>query len=70
MLYDITYLDKNLDKKPKDCAPHGLLPGFNCISYKNYNDLMTQINNINEEAFVLENTSDQNSKNSYLKIKF
>ena len=28
------------------------------------------INNTNEDAFVLENTLDQNSLNSYLKIKF
>jgi len=64
---------RDLDKKPKDCAPHGLLPGFNCISYKNYNDLMTQINNINEEKYsilqtntlnwIKENTTSNRAKN-------
>ena len=44
--------------------------GGTSVDLDNDGDLDLVINNINEEAFVLENTSDQNSKNSYLKIKF
>ena len=42
---------KNLDKKPKICAPHGLVPNYNCISYSGYNDLMETIKNISDEAY-------------------
>ena len=44
--------------------------GGTSVDLDNDGDLDLVINNINEEAFVLENTSDQNSQNSYLKIKF
>lgn len=43
---------KDLDKKPETCAPHGLIPGINCISYKNYDDLMNQISTINDERYI------------------
>lgn len=42
---------KNLDEKPKHCAPHGLIPKENCISYIDYNDLMKQIQELNDEQY-------------------
>lgn len=42
---------KDLDKKPDTCAPHGLIPNVNCISYKNYDDLMNTINKLSEEQY-------------------
>lgn len=42
---------KDLDKKPKTCAPHGLIPGVNCISYKNYEDLILQISITNDQIY-------------------
>lgn len=42
---------KDLNKKPKYCAPHDLIPGKNCISYSDYNDLMNQINNITDDKY-------------------
>lgn len=42
---------RHLDKKPKSCAPHGLIPGFNCISYSDVGHLMTIVNNLNDEAY-------------------
>lgn len=63
---------RNLDKKPKTCAPHGLNRN-NSIIYQNYDDLMRQIDNISEEeysrlrlaalAWVRENTTIQRAKN-------
>ena len=44
--------------------------GGTSVDLDNDGDLDLVINNINEDAFVLENTLDQNSQNSYLKIKF
>lgn len=43
---------KDLDKKPVTCAPQGLVPGVNCISYKNYDDLMNQISKISDEKYT------------------
>lgn len=42
---------KNLDKKPSNCAPHGLVHGYNCISYENYSDLMAKISQIDEHSY-------------------
>ena len=42
---------RDLDKKPTNCAPHGLVPGENCLSYSSYNDLMNQIQNIDEKKY-------------------
>lgn len=42
---------KDLDKKPETCAPHGLIPGVNCISYKNYDDLMSKITNLDDNRY-------------------
>ena len=43
---------KDLDLKDDLCAPHGLIPGFNCISYLDYNDLMEQLERIDEEVYA------------------
>ena len=42
---------KNLDKKPIHCAPHDLVPGLNCLSYTNYQDLMEQIKKISDDDY-------------------
>jgi hypothetical protein len=42
---------RDLDKKPETCAPNGLIPGVNCISYQNYDALSDQISNINDEKY-------------------
>lgn len=42
---------KNLEDKPVECAPHGLIPGVNCISYRNYNELIHQVNSISENEY-------------------
>lgn len=42
---------RDLTKKPKNCAPHGLIPNVNCISYTNYDDLMSQIEKI--DVYIL-----------------
>ena len=34
---------RNLPEKPVTCAPHGLHPGDNCLSYTDYPDLQRQI---------------------------
>ena len=34
---------RQLEAKPATCAPHGLKPGVNCISYQNWSDLKQQI---------------------------
>ena len=34
---------KHLENKPSACAPHGLQPGLNCLSYQSWPDLQTQI---------------------------
>ena len=42
---------KDLDLKPPRCAPHDLVPGHNCLSYKSYEDLKAQIESIDEEKY-------------------
>ena len=42
---------RNLEDKPVDCAPHGLIPGINCISYQNWNDLQSKIAKINPTEY-------------------
>ena len=39
---------RNLDRKPDTCAPHGLVPGRNCVSYRDADDLLRQIDSIDE----------------------
>jgi len=43
---------RDLDKKPVSCAPHGLLPGENCLSYSSYDDLVAQIESLSEEGYA------------------
>lgn len=43
---------KELEKKPVWSAPHGLVPGYNCLSYSNYQDLMGKINDLTEENYT------------------
>lgn len=42
---------RDLDKKPVKCAPHGLIPGVNCISYSSYDDLLGQISNLSDSMY-------------------
>lgn len=37
---------RNLDRKPSSCAPIGLTPSKNCLSYTDWHDLNEQVNNI------------------------
>lgn len=42
---------RDLDKKPDTCAPHDLIPNVNCISYKNFEDLMQKINTLTDVEY-------------------
>jgi hypothetical protein len=42
---------KDFEKKPKHCAPHGLKPGINCISYSNHTDLMEKLGRIDAHEY-------------------
>tara|TARA_R110000751_G_scaffold1474_9_gene5586 strand:- start:1725 stop:2732 length:1008 start_codon:yes stop_codon:yes gene_type:complete len=42
---------KDLDQKPASCAPHGL-DASNSISYRNYEDLMQQIEALSDEDYT------------------
>lgn len=44
---------KDLHLKPIDCAPFDLIPNYNCLSYSNYEDLITQLNKIDEEQYII-----------------
>ena len=65
---------RDLDMKPKQCAPHGLIPGVNCLSYKNYDHLMFQINEILEDQYLkiqsnsLKWINENTTKNSAKKL--
>lgn len=49
---------RDLNEKPKMCAPHDLVPGVNCINYTSYDDLMSQIEHINSKEYeILQNNS-------------
>ena len=43
---------KNLEQKNPLCAPHGLLSNVNCLSYKNYNELMNKIECLTENQYL------------------
>jgi hypothetical protein len=42
---------RNLDRKPPSCAPHGLDDG-NCVSYRDYDDLMRKLVTIDDERYA------------------
>jgi len=42
---------KDLELKPKSCAPHGLIPGKNCLSYKTADELLEQISTMGEKKY-------------------
>lgn len=42
---------KNLKLKPTMCAPHDLIPGYNCLNYETYEDLVDQINAISDSEY-------------------
>ena len=43
---------RGLDLKSEMCAPHGLIDGFNCISYSNFDELKNKIKSINELTYL------------------
>lgn len=42
---------KDFAKKPIACAPHGLIDSVNCISYKNYDDLIHKISTLADDQY-------------------
>jgi len=43
---------RELSRKPRRCAPHGLRPGVNCIAYADADDLFAQIEAIGESRYA------------------
>ena len=43
---------RDLARKPPRCAPHGLRPGVNCLTYAGADDLFRQIDGISDEAYA------------------
>jgi hypothetical protein len=41
-----------LRRKPARCAPHGLVPGANCIAYENADDLVRQVDAITDDRYL------------------
>jgi hypothetical protein len=42
---------RDLDRKPANCAPHGLEAGLNCLSYRDADDLLRQIESLRDEEY-------------------
>ncbi|MEA2332371.1 MAG: hypothetical protein QOH58_2509 [Thermoleophilaceae bacterium] len=42
---------RDLDEKPARCAPHGLEPGQNCLSYRDADDLLAQVEAVTGERY-------------------
>lgn len=40
---------RDLNKKLRSCAPHGLIHGFNCLNYNSVDDLLAKINCLSSE---------------------
>ena len=70
---------RDLHLKPPTCAPHGLMDGVNCISYKNFDDLMCKISSLTEEDYgslverslnwICMNTSEKLAQSINLKVQ-
>ncbi|SFQ18612.1 hypothetical protein [Parafilimonas terrae] len=43
---------RDLNKKPPECAPHGLIDGINCINYNSYKQLKDVIGSISDAAYL------------------
>ena len=43
---------RNLGRKPPRCAPHGLRPGTNCVTYRDADDLFRQIDGIGDDRYL------------------
>lgn len=43
---------RDLERKPPTCAPHGLEPGRNCLSYGDADDLMRQVEAVDDERYA------------------
>ena len=41
-----------LERKPALCAPHGLEPGRNCLSYTDAEDLLRQVDAVDENRYA------------------
>ena len=44
---------RDLDRKPSRCAPHGLEPGRNCLTYSDADDLLRQIDLVSDERYAV-----------------
>jgi hypothetical protein len=42
---------RDLQNKPELCAPHGLIEGENCLSYRNWNELKSKISALSETDY-------------------
>ena len=43
---------RQLERKPPLCAPHGLEPGRNCLSYADAEDLLRQVDAVDEDRYA------------------
>lgn len=41
---------RDLNRKPETCAPHGLIDGRNCLSYRNADDLMRRVGQLSDDG--------------------
>lgn len=43
---------RDLDRKPPRCAPFGLVPGENCLGYRDADDLLAQTSQLDDAAYT------------------
>ena len=43
---------RDLEDKPETCAPHGLVPGINCITYRSAADLMRDVGAMDPDTYA------------------